>query len=173
MLPGIGIGASTGVLAGAVAAIADLPAGLILVNVLALGVPMGLLGGGYTLLCAYGKARPGAFGPAAVYWLLAFPLARIVQETFVHLYVAGRPGLPEALWSFALYNALLSTGLAFGFVWLHEKLVPLWLMRIRGHNPLAASLFEVYSSYAAAMYEQKERREARRRALREARRKKL
>ncbi|MQA96931.1 MAG: hypothetical protein GEV11_20640 [Streptosporangiales bacterium] len=171
MLPGAGIGASTGLMAGGLALVAGLPLHLAAVHLIMLGLPMALFGGGYTLLCARGTAKPGAFGPAAVYWLLAFPIARIVHEATVQLYVVGRPGLPEALWAFALYNALLSTGFAFGFIWLHEKLIPLWLMRIRGHNPRAEALLEVYTSYASMIFEHQQQRDALRRARRERRRK--
>lgn len=66
---------------------------------------------------------------------------------------------------------MLSTGFAFGFIWLHDKVMPMWLSRIRAHNPDAEALMESYKEYAAAMYAQKQQREARRKAQREARRK--
>lgn len=171
MLPGAGIGATTGPLAGLLALVAGLPLDVAGVHLLALGLPMALFGGGYTLLCAYGIARVGSFAPAGLYWAIGFPISRIVQEGSVSAYVTGSPSLPEALWAFALYNALLSTGLAFGYIWLHERLVPLWLMRIREDDPVAARLSEAYTAYAALVFEQRERRKARRAAARQARRK--
>src|SRR5262245_44708663 len=171
MLPGAGIGAATGVMAGLMSLGAGLSLGLSAVHMFGFGIPMALFGGGYTLLCARGIIRLGVFAPAALYWLIAFPLSRIIQEGSAGLYLTGAPGLSDDLLSFALYNALLAPGLAFGFLWLHERFVPPWLMRIRGHNPLAAGLAEAYLVYAARVYEQKERREVRRQAVRAAREK--
>jgi hypothetical protein len=169
MLPGAGIGAAAGVMAGLMSILAGLPFGLVIVNLLGFGIPMALFGGGYTVLCARGTLRLGVFAPAALYWLIAFPLARVIQEGMAGLYLDGRPGLSDDPLSFVLYNAMLAPGLAFGFLWLHEKLVPPWVIRIRDHNPLAAGLAQAYVAYAARVYEQKERREARREAMRAAR----
>jgi len=160
------------VFAGIVTLGAGLPAGLAAVHLLALGIPMALFGGFYTVLCARGVARVGTFIPAALLWLVGFPLGRVVQEASAAFYVAGTPDVGEPLWQFVVYNAVLSTGFAFGFIWLHDKMLPMWLNRIRAHNPHAEALMEAYTAYAAAMYAQKQRREARRTALREARRKK-
>lgn len=171
-LPGAGIGAATGLFAGLVALSAGLPVGLAVVHFLALGIPMALFGGIYTVLCARGIARVGTFIPIAILFLVGFPLSRIIQQASAGIYVTGSPDLGEPLWSFAAYNALLSTGLAFGFLWLHDKVLPWWLSRIRAHNPHAEVLMDSYKEYAAAMYAQKQRREARRKALRDARRKK-
>ena len=167
MLPGAGIGAAAGVMAGLMTLGAGLEPGLAVVNGLALGLPMALFGGVYTLLCARGITRVGVFAPAALYWLIAFPVSRIVQEASAAVYLTGVPGLSDDLWAFAAYNALLAPGLAFGFIWLHEQFVPPWLLRIRGHNPLAAVLAEAYLVYAARAYEQKQRRDA----MREVRKK--
>lgn len=169
-LPGAGIGATTGLFAGLVALGAGLPVGLAVVHFLALGIPMALVGAIYTVLCARGIARVGTFIPAALLWLVGFPIGRIIQQVSASIYATGVPGLGEPLWTFAAYNALLSTGFAFGFIWLHDKMLPMWLTRIRDHNPHAAVLMESYKEYAAAMYAQKQQREARRKARRDARR---
>ena len=166
MLPGAGIGAAAGVFAGLITAIAGLGWGLVTVNVIALAIPMALFGGGYTILCAHGITRVGVFAPAALYWLIAFPVSRIIQESAAAVYLTGAPGLSTDLLSFFAYNALLAPGLAFGFIWLHERLAPGWLLRIRDHNPLAARLAEAYLAYAGAVYEQKQRERARKQARR-------
>jgi hypothetical protein len=168
MLPGAGIGAASGVFAGLIALIAHLGWGLAAVNAIGLAIPMALFGGGYTILCALGITRVGVFAPAALYWLIAFPVCRIIQEASAGVYLTGVPGLSTDLLSFALYNALLAPGLAFGFIWMHERLVPGWLMRIRGHNRDAARLAEAYLAYAGAVFEQKQRVEARKQARRQA-----
>ncbi|MFC7496136.1 MULTISPECIES: hypothetical protein [unclassified Nocardioides] len=165
-LPGAGIGAVAGIFAGFLTIISGLEWGLVAVNALGLAIPMAIFGGGYTILCALGIARVGVFAPAALYWMIAFPVSRIVQEALAGVYLAGAPGLSTDLLSFVLYNALLAPGLAFGFIWMHERLVPGWLMRIRDHNPYAAGLAGAYLRYAGAMYAQKQRTEARRQARR-------
>jgi hypothetical protein len=150
----------TGLFAFFATLVAGLPLGLAVVNSLALAVPMALFGGGYTVLCAHGIAKVGVFAPAALYWMVGFPISRMVQEGSAGVYLQGSPGLSTDVWGFVLYNALLAPGLAFGFIWLHERLVPTWLMRIRDHNRAAATLLSAYSAYAASMYAHKQRRDA-------------
>lgn len=165
-LPGAGIGAAAGVFAGLITLIAGLGWGLAAVNVVALAVPMALFGGGYTVLCAQGVVPVGVFAPAALYWLIAYPVSRIVQEGSAAVYLTGSPGLSTDVVSFFAYNALLAPGLAFGFIWLHERITPSWLLRIRDHNPLAAGLAEAYLAYASRAYQQKVRQDARKKARR-------
>lgn len=160
MLPGVGIGAVTGVFSGLVTLIAGLPWQVVAINAIAFGVPMALFAGVYTVLCSRGVLPVGVFFPAALYWMVGYPVSRIVQEGSAVMYVEGAPGLSAGVLAFFLYNALLAPGLAFGFIWLHERLVPHWLMRIRDHNREAAGLAEAYLSYAKRSYEQKQRRAA-------------
>lgn len=160
MVPGAGIGAVTGVFAGLATLVVGLSPGLALVNGLGLGIPMALFGGGYTILCARGIAAVGVFSPCALYWLIGYPVSRIVQEASAGVYLEGGVGLSTGLLAFYLYNALLAPGLAFGFIWLHERLVPPWMLRIRDHNRWAAGLAQAYLSYAGRVYEQKQRRAA-------------
>lgn len=160
MLPGAGIGAIAGVFAGLATLVVGLPPGLALVNGLGLGIPMALFGGAYTILCAYGIARVGVFAPCALYWLVGYPVSRIVQEMSAGVYLDGSLGLSTDLLAFYLFNALLAPGLAFGFIWLHERLAPPWLLHIRDQNHLAAGLAAAYLTYAQRVFEQKERRAA-------------
>lgn len=160
MLPGAGIGAAAGVFAWFATLVVGLGPGLATVNALALGVPMALFGGAYTILCARGITPVGVFAPCALYWLIGYPVSRIVQEASAGVYLGGGLGLSTDLLAFYLYNALLAPGLAFGFIWLHERLAPPWLLRIRDHNPLAAGLAQAYLTYAKRVYEQKQRRAA-------------
>lgn len=162
MLPGAGIGALAGVFAGLATVAIGLPWGLGAVNALGLAIPMAIFGGIYTVLCARGIMPVGVFGPVALYWLVGFPLSRMVQEASAGLYLQGSPGLSTELWAFLAYQAILAPGLAFGYIWLHERLVPLWLFRIRDHNPLAAGLAQAYLVYASRVHDQKVRRDARR-----------
>ena len=160
MLPGAGIGAAAGVFAGLATLLVGLSPGLAAVNGLALGIPMALFGGAYTVLCARGLMVVGVFSPCALYWLVGYPVSRIVQEGAAGVYLGGGLGLSTDLLAFYLYNALLAPGLAFGFIWMHERLVPPWVLRIRDHNVLAAGLAQAYLVYAERVYEQKQRRAA-------------
>src|ERR671933_1033064 len=93
-LPGLAVGFIAGVVAGGLAAFVGQPAGWALVSALTLGIPLGLLGAGYTMLLINNKVRLGGFAPAAVYWLIGFPLARLLHEVLTHLIIAGTPSLP-------------------------------------------------------------------------------
>jgi hypothetical protein len=58
----------------------------------------------------------------ALYWLIAFPIARLVQDVGTRLVLNDRLGLPPQPLHFLAYQALISVGFAIGFVWVHERL---------------------------------------------------
>ncbi|MFC4566052.1 hypothetical protein ACFO4E_29710 [Nocardiopsis mangrovi] len=150
-VPGIAIGLVAGAFAAGVAALAGLPAVQTVTIAAALGIPLALLGAGYCVLLAMGRFGVGAVGPAALYWLVGFPLARLIDEYAVAQVLGHDSVLREPLLSFLLFQALLSIGFAIGFLWLHERLAPSWLIRIRGHNPVAADLVERYLNQVEAL----------------------
>ncbi|MBQ6643210.1 MAG: hypothetical protein IJH84_19545 [Saccharopolyspora sp.] len=143
-VPGALIGVLAGGFAGPLAAMAQQPPMWTVVTTLALMLPLGVLGGGHGVLLVTGLARPGMFAPVALYWLAGFPLARLVHEVATRWVLGGSPGLPEAPLGFLLYQALLGTGFAIGFLWLHERLAPHWFLRIAARNELARSLLQQY-----------------------------
>ena len=143
--------------AGGLAALAAQPAGWAVITGLALGLPISLLGAGYSILVALKKFPVGVFTPAAAYWLVGFPLAMLVHAGVTEWLFTGRPGLPQGpLWQFLAYNALLSMGFAIGFLWTHEYLGRHWWPRIRDHNPYADSCVEEYVGLATVMHERTE-----------------
>lgn len=158
MLPGVVIGFSSGLLLGGAVAIGGLSPWSVILNTLALGIPLAILGAGYDLLLASGRMRLGGVVPAALYWLPGFPLAMMLREVFVDLGTGKEVILSEALLPFLAYHALLSVGYAIGFLWLHENLSSLWWPRIRDHNPVAARYVALYTGQAAAMQKRKEQR---------------
>jgi hypothetical protein len=160
-LPGAGIGVVAGLAATALALMLGQPAGWSVAAGVALGLPLALLGGGFGLLQASGVVSPGVFAPAALYWLVGFPVARLLQEVLVGPLTGGRPALPPDFLGFLLYQALVSLGFAIGFSWLHERIAVHWLRRIRHRNPRAERLFAFYLRHAEAQWQA---REARRRA---------
>jgi hypothetical protein len=159
-LPGLAVGFIAGVVAGGLAAFVGQPAGWALASAISLGVPLALAGGGYTLLLINEKVRLGGFAPAAVYWLVAFPLCRLLHEILTRLIITGRPGLPPDTLGFLAYQGIVSAGFAIGFLWLHERFAPRWWQRLAQHDPLAERIYLRYASHAQAVFDLKERRRA-------------
>jgi hypothetical protein len=121
-IPGAAVGLAAGVVAGGLAALVGQPLSWALVTTLALGVPLGLLGGTLGLLMASGRLPRGRFAPIALFWLAGFPLARLVHEISVSLVLTGQVRLPSDLAGFLAYQGLVSMGWAIGFLWLHERI---------------------------------------------------
>lgn len=154
-LPGFAVGLLAGVVAGGLAVIVGQPTDWAAVTMLTLGLPLGLLGGTYSLLIAFGRVRLGGFAPVALYWLAAFPLARLLQEVLTGLMLAGHPRVPPDVLGFLAYQGIVSAGFAIGFLWLHERIAPHWWRRVAEHNPLAAQVFSRYAAYAKARFERR------------------
>ena len=150
-VPATAVGAAAGLIAGGLAAFVGQPAGWAVVTGLGLGVPLMLFGAGYAVLVALGKVPAGVFAPAAVYWVIGFPLALLVHAVVTEWVVAGTPGLPPEPWKFLAFRALVSMGFAIGFLWMHEQLGRHWWPRILDHNQYARRTVEQYAHLAAAL----------------------
>lgn len=148
-VPGFLIGIAAGAAAGGVAMLAGLPAGYVAATTVGLGVPLAVFGIGYSLLLASGRIRLGGVAPAALYWLIAFPLARVVHEVLVDVLSGGAVALPDGLVEFVAYQAIVSVGFAIGFIWMHEYVFGRWWVRIRDHNPVAERYVLQYTRQAA------------------------
>jgi hypothetical protein len=163
-------GAVIGVLGGAVvgglAAVVGQPVGWALAGAAALGLPLGLLGATYGVLVALGHAKPGVFAPAALIWLVGFPLARLLHESMTPVLLGGSPTPPDDVVTFLAYQALVSLGFAIGFVWLYERITPAWLAQIKEHNPYAQRVYARYVAHAEAVWAAREHKRARRAARR-------
>jgi hypothetical protein len=143
-LPGATIGAGAGAIAGGLTLLAGQPAGLVAQSALALAVPLALFGGLYGVLLGHGIFRPGTFGPVGLYWMAGFPLSRLVQESLTGV------GLAEGVLPFLAYQLMVSLGFAIGFLWLHERMMPHWLLRHAEGNPRAEALLGQYIRQAQA-----------------------
>lgn len=128
-LPGAVVGLAAGLIAGGLAALVGQPLAWAALTVLALGVPLALLGGGFGLLVAAGRLPAGRFAPVALYWLVGFPLARLVHEFTVGTVLTGQVRLPADLAGFLAYQGIVSIGWAIGFLWLHERIAARVRMR--------------------------------------------
>lgn len=147
-LPGALIGVVAGLFATAVAVMAGLSPVVTLALAAGLGVPLALFGAGYCVLLARGVFQVGAVAPMALYWLVGFPVSRLIDSYAVAWALGDDTVLGEPLLSFLALQAMLSLGFTIGFLWLHERIAPHWLLRVRGHNPVAASLVERYLEHA-------------------------
>jgi hypothetical protein len=169
-LPGLAVGFIAGVLAGGLAGFVGQPVGWALVTGLALGIPLALLGAGYTMLLVQNKVRLGGFAPAALYWLIAFPAARMLHEVLTSWILGGSPSLPPDPLGFLAYQGIVSAGFSIGFLWLHERVAPQYWQRIAGRNPRAREVYLRYAEHARILFEAKERRKAMRDQVKAARR---
>ncbi|MDI2028123.1 hypothetical protein QFW96_05860 [Saccharopolyspora sp. TS4A08] len=121
--PGLVIGTVAGLFAALFALVAGAPAAWAVTGGLLLAVPLAVFGAGCSALRLSGRLRTGAFAPIALYWLIAFPLARLIQEVGTRLVVGDGFALPPQPGSFLVYQALISIGFTIGFVWVQERLV--------------------------------------------------
>ncbi|MEV0995758.1 hypothetical protein [Nonomuraea sp. NPDC050202] len=130
-------------MAGGLTLLAGQSTGMAGLAALALATPLALFGGLYSMLLGHGVFRPGTFGPVGLYWMAAFPVSRLAQEI-----LAPTGGLLEGVGPFLAYQAMIALGFAIGFLWVHERFMPHWLMRRAGDNPLAGELLEKYLRFA-------------------------
>ncbi|MFG6190680.1 hypothetical protein [Nonomuraea sp. JJY05] len=144
-LPGASIGAVAGAMAGGLTLFAGQPTGMAALSALSLAVPLALFGGLYGVLLGHGVFRPGTFGPVGLYWVAAFPVSRLAQESLVGI------GLADGVLPFLAYQAMVSLGFAIGFVWLHERIMPHWLIHRAAANPLAKDLLGLYVRHAGML----------------------
>jgi hypothetical protein len=156
-LPGFAVAFLAGAVAGLMAMVVGQPWGWALLAVVTLAVPLGLFGGVYSVLLALGKVRLGGFAPAALFWLIAFPVARLLQEVLTRLVLLGEPGLSPNAWGFLAFQGIISAGFAIGFLWMHERLAPQWWRRMADHNPLALQIYQRYAAHAHSMYQNRKR----------------
>lgn len=150
-LPAATVGVAAGFVAGGLAAFVGRPIGWAIVTGLGLAVPLVLFGVGYAVLLALGKLPAGVFAPAAVYWVIGFPLALLVHAVVTEWSVTGTPGMPAEPWKFLAFRALLSMGFAIGFLWMHEQLGRHWWPRIIDHNPYARRVVTEYIQLADSL----------------------
>jgi hypothetical protein len=155
-LPAASVGAAAGLVAGGLAAFVGQSAGwAVVTGLLGLGVPLILFGSGYAVLVALGKVPAGVFAPAAVYWVIAFPLALLAHAVVMEWVVTGTPGLPAEPWKFLAFRALVSMGFAIGFLWMHEQLGRFWWPHILDRNQYAQRTVEQYVHLATALQARK------------------
>ncbi|MGH3501485.1 MAG: hypothetical protein ACRDQA_11450 [Nocardioidaceae bacterium] len=162
LLPGSLVGVVAAIAVAGLALLAGLSVAYAVVAALALGVPLSLFGAGYNFLLARGHVRLGGITPAVGYWLVGYVVSRVIHAVTLDIFLGQPIGLGEGVVPFLVFQALVAVGFAVGFVWLHEHAAPLWWLRIRDHNPVAASYVAAYTQQAAHMQQKKDTQKARR-----------
>jgi hypothetical protein len=168
-LPGVAIGLLSGAIAGGLVAAVGQAFHVALFAGVMLAVPLAVAGAGYEILLAQGRIPLGMLTPVALYWAVAFTLARVIETALLDLYAGSEVAVPYGWLDFVAYQALVSVGYGIGYWWLHENFAPRWWFHIRERNPVANHLVRVkleYASAAEAERELKRRRSEARRARR-------
>jgi hypothetical protein len=168
--PGASIGLLGGVIAGGLLAITGLSLPITLVAGFLLAVPLAIAGAVYEILLVKGKIPMGTVAGAAMVWVVAWPVIRVVHGAVVDLIAGNGIATPNGILGFFIYQALVAVPFAIGFWWLHENFAPRWWFRIRDRNPVANHFIRVQLQYAGAAEEEKERQAAHRAAKAKARR---
>jgi hypothetical protein len=163
VVPGTVIGLLGGLIAGGMAAAGGLSPGLALFSALALGLPLAGVGAAYEILLAKGRLPLGPLAPAALVWLVGFPVCRVVHAVLVNMYAGSDVTVPHGWLDFVVYSMLLSVGFAVGFWWLHENFAPRWWMHLEHRNPVARYFMSVLVRGVQEREEQRKPRERRRR----------
>jgi hypothetical protein len=160
-LPGALIGVLGGMIAGGFAALGGLSPLVVLVAAFGLAVPLAAGGTVYELLLATGRLPLGTLTPAALLWIVAFPLSCALDAALVDLVAGRNVAVPHGWLAFIVYQVLVSVPFAIGFWWLHENFVPRWWFHIRRRNPVADHFVRVQLQYAETAEIERERRRER------------
>jgi hypothetical protein len=169
-VPGAAIGLLGGVIAGALLAISGLSLPITLVATVLLAIPLALTGAVYEILLAKGRIPMGTVAGAAMVWVIAWPVIRVVHGAAVDLIAGNGIATPNGIVGFFVYQAIVAVPFAIGFWWLHENFAPRWWFRIRDRNPVANHFIRIQLQYADAAEQEKQIQKERRAAKAQARR---
>jgi hypothetical protein len=124
-IPGMVIGFVAGLLVGGLAAIASAPTGFIIVAALGLGIPLAIFGIIYDALLEADRMPFGRIAPSALYGVLTFPIARLLQELLLtQIFGQGITLQQEAgVLSFMVYQAIMGFGYGIGFLMIHNQII--------------------------------------------------
>src|ERR671917_1969910 len=124
-IPGMVIGFVAGLIVGALAAVANAPTGYIIVAALGLGIPLAIFGIIYDALLDAGKLNFGYAAPTALYGVLTFPIARLLQELLLTAIFGEGITLQQesGVLSFLVYQAIMGIGSGIGFLMIHNQII--------------------------------------------------
>jgi hypothetical protein len=121
-IPGMVIGFVAGVLVGGLAGAST---GYIIVAALGLGIPLAIFGVIYDALLDAGKLNFGYAAPTALYGVLTFPIARLLQELLLTAIFGEGITLQQesGVLSFLAYQAIMGFGYGIGFLMIHNQII--------------------------------------------------
>jgi hypothetical protein len=124
-IPGMVIGFVAGLLVGGLAAVVGAPTGFIIVSALGLGIPLAIFGIIYDALLDAGKLLFGYAAPTALYGILTFPIARLVQELLLTaIFGQGITLQQEAnVLQFLVFQGIMGFGYGIGFLMIHNQII--------------------------------------------------
>src|SRR5215207_1732475 len=121
------IGFVAGLLVGGLTAVANAPTGFIVVAALGLGIPLAIFGIIYDALLDAGKLNFGYAAPSALYGVLTFPIARLIQEILLTAIFGQGITLQQEsnVLTFLAYQAIMGFGYGIGFLMIHNQIIEL------------------------------------------------
>jgi hypothetical protein len=124
-IPGMVTGFVAGLIVGALAAFVGAPTGYIIVAALGLGIPLAIFGIIYDALLDAGKLNFGYAAPSALYGVLTFPIARLMQELLLTaIFGQGITLQHEAnVLQFLVYQGIMGFGYGIGFLMIHNQII--------------------------------------------------
>src|SRR5215216_7110672 len=119
------IGFVAGLLVGGLTAVANAPTGYIVVAALGLGIPLAIFGIIYDALLDAGKLNFGYAAPSALYGVLTFPIARLVQELLLTAIFGQGITLQHesGVLSFLVFQGIMGFGYGIGFLMIHSQII--------------------------------------------------
>jgi hypothetical protein len=124
-LPGMMTGFLTGLLVGGLAAVAGAPTGYIIVAALGLGIPLTIFGLAYDVLLDTGRIPFGRIAPTALYGIVVFPIARLIQELLLTAIFGEGITLQNesGVLSFLVFQGIMGFGYGIGFLMIHSQII--------------------------------------------------
>jgi hypothetical protein len=124
-IPGMVIGLVAGLIVGALAAIGGAPTIFTFIAALGLGIPLAIFGIVYDALLDAGKLRFGYAAPTALYGIVTFPIARLIQELLLTTIFGQGITLQQesGVLSFLVYQAMMGFGYGIGFLMIHNQII--------------------------------------------------
>jgi hypothetical protein len=116
-----------GLLVGGLAAVAGAPTGYIIVSALGLSIPLAIFGIIYDALLDAGRIPFGRIAPVALYGVLTFPIARLVQELLLTAIFGQGITLQQesGVLSFLVFQGIMGFGYGIGFLMIHSQIIEL------------------------------------------------
>ena len=126
-IPGMVTGFVTGLLVGGLAAVAGAPTSFVIVAALGLGVPLAIFGIIFDALLDAGRIPFGRIAPVALYGVLTFPMARLVQELLLTAIFGQGITLQQesGVLSFLVFQGIMGFGYGIGFLMIHSQIIEL------------------------------------------------